>query len=72
MNLGKYRNVIFYASTIVFFSCLMYWFFVEGKTLEFGENIAPSKATGATMWENFTDSFLTNLHHWLRLSPLYL
>nr|WP_228372392.1 cation:proton antiporter [Chryseobacterium daeguense] len=67
MNLGKYRNIIFYASTIVFFSCLMYWFFVEGKTLEIGENIAPSKATGTTMWENFTDSFLTNLHHPLAL-----
>lgn len=45
----------------------MYWFFVEGKTLEIGENIAPSKATGTTMWENFTDSFLTNLHHPLAL-----
>ncbi|WP_027378228.1 cation:proton antiporter domain-containing protein [Chryseobacterium daeguense] len=65
--MGKYRNIIFYASTIVFFSCLMYWFFVEGKTLEIGENIAPSKATGTTMWENFTDSFLTNLHHPLAL-----
>ncbi|MFC3158664.1 transporter, CPA2 family [Chryseobacterium arachidis] len=67
MNLGKYRNIIFYITTIAFFSCLMYWFFVEGKTLEIGENIAPSKATGATMWENFTDSFLVNLHHPLAL-----
>jgi len=45
----------------------MYWFFVEGKTLEIGEKITPSKGTGATMWENFTDSFLTNLHHPLAL-----
>lgn len=67
MNLGKYKNIIFYISTIAFFSCLMYWFFVEGKTLEIGENIAPSKATGATMWENFADSFMTNLHHPLAL-----
>ena len=63
----KYRNIIFYVLTIAFFSCLMYWFFIEGKTLEIGENITPSKATGATMWENFTDSFLTNLHHPLAL-----
>lgn len=63
----KYRNIIFYVLTIAFFSCLMYWFFIEGKTLEIGENIAPSKATGATMWENFTDSFLANLHHPLAL-----
>ncbi|EJL73027.1 Kef-type K+ transport system, membrane component [Chryseobacterium populi] len=67
MNLGKYRNIIFYAATIAFFSCLMYWFFVEGETLEIGENITPAKATGSTMWENFTDSFLTNLHHPLAL-----
>ncbi|MEJ5104722.1 cation:proton antiporter [Chryseobacterium sp. MYb328] len=67
MNLGKYKNIIFYISTIAFFSCLMYWFFVEGKTLEVGENITPSKAAGSTMWENFVDSFLINLHHPLAL-----
>ena len=63
----KYRNIIFYVFTIAFFSCLMYWFFVEGKTLEVGENITPSIATGATMWETFTTSFLENLHHPLAL-----
>lgn len=67
MIMKKYRNIIFYVLTIAFFSCLMYWFFIEGKTLEIGENITPSKATGATMWENFTDSFLANLHHPLAL-----
>ncbi|MEC5171614.1 cation:proton antiporter [Chryseobacterium nepalense] len=67
MNLGKYRNIIFYVSTIAFFSMLMYWFFVEGKTLEIGENIAQSKNTGSTMWESFTESFLENLHHPLAL-----
>ena len=67
MIMKKYRNIIFYVLTIAFFSCLMYWFFIEGKTLEIGEKITPSKATGATMWENFTDSFLTNLHHPLAL-----
>lgn len=67
MNLGKYKNIIFYISTIAFFSMLMYWFFVEGKTLELGENIAAPKNTGSTMWENFTESFLANLHHPLAL-----
>ncbi|WP_312176948.1 cation:proton antiporter [Chryseobacterium sp.] len=65
--MGKYRNIIFYVSTIAFFSMLMYWFFVEGKTLEIGENIAQSKNTGSTMWESFTESFLENLHHPLAL-----
>lgn len=67
MNLRKYRNIIFYVSTIAFFSMLMYCFFVEGKTLEIGENIAQSKNTGSTMWESFTESFLENLHHPLAL-----
>jgi len=67
MNLGKYRNIIFYVSTIAFFSMLMYWFFVEGRTLEIGENIAPSKNTGSGMWESFTESFMANLHHPLAL-----
>ena len=66
-DMKKYRNIIFYVLTIAFFSCVMYWFFVEGKTLEIGEKIAPSKATGATMWETFTTSFLDNLHHPLAL-----
>lgn len=69
MNLimKKYRNIIFYVLTIAFFSCLMYWFFVEGKTLEIGESIAPTKATGGTMWDTFATSFLENLHHPLAL-----
>lgn len=69
MNLimKKYRNIIFYVLTIAFFSCLMYWFFVEGKTLEIGESIAPTKVTGGTMWDTFATSFLENLHHPLAL-----
>jgi Kef-type K+ transport system membrane component KefB len=46
---------------------LMYWFFVEGKTLEIGENITQPKNTGSTMWQSFTESFLENLHHPLAL-----
>jgi len=45
----------------------MYWFFVEGRTLEIGENIAPAKATGANMWDTFATSFSENLHHPLAL-----
>jgi len=44
----------------------MYWFLIEGKTLEIGENIAIQNPTG-TMWDNFVDSFMTNLHHPLAL-----
>lgn len=64
--MGKYRNIIFYTLTIAFFSALMYWFFIEGKTLEAGENIVEKVSTGS-MWENFRVSFMENLHHPLAL-----
>ncbi|CDN74020.1 cation:proton antiporter [Elizabethkingia anophelis] len=62
----KYRNIIFYITTIIFFSGLMYWFFIEGKTLEAGENII-SKTSGGSTWDNFVESFMVNLHHPLAL-----
>mgnify|MGYP001047818043 CR=1 FL=1 len=66
MIMAKYRNIIFYVTTVLVFSALMYWFFVEGKTLEAGENII-HKTSNGTMWDNFVDSFMTNLHHPLAL-----
>ena len=66
MNWGKYRNLIFYIATIAFFSCLMYLFIIEGQTLEIKENIVTKTNTGST-WENFQESFKTNLHHPLAL-----
>lgn len=66
MNWGKYRNLIFYIVTIAFFSCLMYLFIIEGQTLEIKENIVTKTNTGST-WENFQESFKTNLHHPLAL-----
>ncbi|BBQ08401.1 cation/H(+) antiporter [Elizabethkingia anophelis] len=44
----------------------MYWFFIEGKTLEARENII-SKTSGGSTWDNFVDSFMVNLHHPLAL-----
>ncbi len=66
MRLSKYRNIIFYVVTIVVFSCLMYWFLIQGKTLEAGENIIIQSHNGST-WDNFVESFQTNLHHPLAL-----
>lgn len=64
--MGKYRNLIFYICTIIFFSGLMYFFIIEGKTLEAGENIV-NTASGASSWESFLESFKVNLHHPLAL-----
>lgn len=66
MNLGKYRNIIFYTITIAVFSCLMYFFIIEGQTLEVKESLVVKTNTGST-WENFVESFKTNLHHPLAL-----
>lgn len=66
MNLSKYRNIIFYIVTIAVFSCLMYWFMIQGQTLEVGENIIVKAHNGST-WDNFAESFQTNLHHPLAL-----
>jgi len=66
MNLGKYRNIIFYIATIAVFSSLMYWFMLQGQTLEAGENIIVKTNNGST-WDNFRDAFQTNLHHPLAL-----
>ncbi|QIY90618.1 cation:proton antiporter [Chryseobacterium gallinarum] len=66
MNWGKYRNLIFYITTIAVFSCLMYFFIMEGQTLEVKENMIAQTSSGST-WENFMESFKTNLHHPLAL-----
>ncbi|MHA7825685.1 cation:proton antiporter [Chryseobacterium arthrosphaerae] len=66
MNLGKYRNLIFYITTIAVFSGLMYFFIMEGQTLEIKENIVSKTSIGST-WDNFLESFKTNLHHPLAL-----
>lgn len=66
MSLAKYRNIIFYIVTVAVFSCLMYWFLIQGQTLEAGEKIIIKTHHGST-WENFLESFQTNLHHPLAL-----
>lgn len=66
MSLAKYRNIIFYIVTVAVFSCLMYWFLIQGQTLEAGEKIIIKTNNGST-WENFLESFQTNLHHPLAL-----
>ena len=44
----------------------MYWFLIKGQTLEAGENIIV-KTSNTSTWDNFADSFQTNLHHPLAL-----
>lgn len=60
--MNKYRNTIFYISTIGVFSALMYWIVQRGKGLELGRNIQVPQG-GTSQWTEFVGSFLTNLHH---------
>ncbi|ASK32853.1 cation/H(+) antiporter [Chryseobacterium sp. T16E-39] len=64
--MGKYRNIIFYIVTIAVFSCLMYFFMIEGQTLEVKGNIV-AKTNGGSSWDNFAEAFKTNIHHPLAL-----
>lgn len=44
----------------------MYFFIIEGQTLEIGEKII-TKTNNSSSWDNFLESFKTNLHHPLAL-----
>ncbi|MDI1324890.1 MAG: cation:proton antiporter [Algoriphagus sp.] len=58
----KYKNGIFYISTIGFFSALMYWVVVMGADLELGRAIVVPN-TGLSQWEEFIHSLTYNLKH---------
>lgn len=58
----RYRNIIFYLSSIGGFSLLMYWIFQKGEQLEVGRNIQIPD-TNTNQWAEFANSFLNNLGH---------
>ncbi|MBW8361471.1 MAG: cation:proton antiporter [Kaistella sp.] len=67
----KYRNLIFYISTIVVFSVMMYWFFIQGEALENAASVVTITYPGS-MWDHFLTSFTENLHHPLALLLLQI
>ncbi|MBX2966331.1 MAG: cation:proton antiporter [Cyclobacteriaceae bacterium] len=58
----KYRNSIFYITTIGGFSALMYWTILLGAKLEQGRNIAVHES-GKSQWAEFIDALVHNLEH---------
>jgi len=58
----KYRNLIFYVSTIGLFSLLMYGIVVAGAEQEAGRNVV-SAASGKSNWTEFIDSMMHNVTH---------
>lgn len=67
----KYRNLIFYVGTIIFFSLVIYWFFAQGKGLE-NINHVNGEVVSGSMWQNFVESFKENLSHPLALLLLQI
>lgn len=61
-TMGKYRNTIFYISTIGMFSALMYYISVKGQILESGRNIQISESN-TSQWGEFVNSMSHNLSH---------
>ena len=62
----KYKNSIFYVTTIGVFSTLLYWIVLFGAKLELGRNVAYSKSTNSH-WVEFLSSLKHNLEHPLAL-----
>ncbi|SMC35781.1 cation:proton antiporter domain-containing protein [Moheibacter sediminis] len=62
----KFKNLIFYISTIAGFSALIYWIIVLGSKFNEGRNIALFE-TEPDSWNQFIDSLAHNLQHPLAL-----
>lgn len=60
--MGKFKNSIFYISTIGGFSALMYWIILLGAKLEQSRNIIIPKSE-KSQWAEFIHSLIHNLEH---------
>lgn len=64
--MGKFKNSIFYLTTIGLFSVLIYWFITMGAELDEGREIVV-KTSDKSQWEEFLNTLLYNLKHPLAL-----
>lgn len=71
MNFDKYKNIIFYVSTLVIFWSIMYFFLMQWQTLETKEILTHQTQT-VPAWTNFIESMQWNLHHPLSLLLLQI
>ncbi len=58
----KYRNIIFYISTIGVFSVLMYWIVQQGKSFEAGRSVV-MPVSESSPWTEFVNSLTHNFHY---------
>lgn len=66
------RTALFYTITLAAFSGLLYFFILQGKTLEPANFSALVKSSSASSWEQFTDTFTHNITHPLALLLLQM
>ena len=58
----KFKNLIFYISTIGFFSFAIYWIIIFGSKLELGKKIK-LPVSNSTQWVEFTNTLSHSLKH---------
>ncbi|MBX3238606.1 MAG: cation:proton antiporter [Chitinophagaceae bacterium] len=58
----KYRNLIFYVSTIGIFSLVIYWLVIAGKELQAGRTVVISESSNG-QWTDFLNNLTHNLEH---------
>ena len=58
----KFKNLIFYISTIGFFSFAIYWIVIFGSKLELGKKIK-LPVSNSTQWVEFTNTLSHSLKH---------
>ena len=71
MRIKRFRNLLFYLSTIGVFSVLMVWIIKSGKNLETGMNVIHGESERSS-WVLFTDSFVQNVGHPLSMLLLQI
>lgn len=62
----KYKNLIFYITTIGGFSIIIYWLMLMGEQLQVGRNIVVNQSSNG-QWADFLESLTHNLKHPLAL-----
>ncbi len=62
----KYKNLIFYVTTIGGFSAIIYWLVIMGEQLQAGRNIVVNQSSNG-QWADFLEALTHNLKHPLAL-----
>ncbi|GGB80879.1 cation:proton antiporter [Dyadobacter sediminis] len=68
----NFRNLFFYTVTIAAFSALLYFFILQGQSLENASQINHNSAGESSAWKQFTETFQHNVTHPLAILLLQI